>query len=759
MLRKTTFLLLVAVILVMVAATLIEKQMGSAAMIFGSWWFASLWAILAVCGLCYAFRRKLYKKPATMLLHLAFVVILAGALITHLFGQQGTVHLRVGHPTAEYITSDNLVHHFPFFLKLEKFEVEYYPGTQSPMDYASKVLCSPENVKVLDQWLDEPMSISMNNIGEHLHYRFYQSGYDPDMQGTFLSVSHDPWGIGVTYVGYGLLFLSMFLLMILPNEGFRKAMKTAKAEMANRQIAAKAEISNKQISNVIAIAVLIGVSLFAPATASAAPKTLPKEQAHEFCDLRVYYNGRICPIQTVAKDFTMKLYGKMSYEGMNFEQVFCGFVFYPTTWLDVPIIKVKGDAIEALGIEGKYASYNDFFKNGQYKLEEYLYESNRAIQEADEKANILKMLWAGELLKLYPYQGQWYSQGDNLPMDIPQDEYFFIKKSLDYVGELVVTGQEGKLSETIDKINKYQEKQFSADLLPSDAAFRAEKLYNTSDYTKPMAMAFATLGIVLFLVFVFMGKNSAKEQSVLPKWITATSNVILVLAVVYLFFLMALRSYVSGHLPLSNGYETMQFMAFCVLVLTVFMQRRYALILPFGFLLSGLALLVSMMGEANPQITLLMPVLQSPLLSLHVCIIMIAYSLLAFCFLNGIAYFILRNRSVEQSNNRTIDISDSNSLTNVSRLMLYPALFCMAAGIFIGAIWANVSWGRYWGWDPKEVWALITLLVYSFALHSQSLPMFRKPAVFHGFMIGAFLTVLMTYFGVNYFLSGMHSYA
>ena len=681
MLRKTTFLLLVAVILVMVAATLIEKQMGSAAMIYGSWWFASLWAILAVCGLCYAFRRKLYKKPATMLLHLAFVVILAGALITHLFGQQGTVHLRVGHPTAEYITSDNLVHHFPFFLKLEKFEVKYYPGTQSPMDYVSKVLCSPENVKVLDQWLDEPMSISMNNIGEHLHYRFYQSGYDPDMQGTFLSVSHDPWGIGVTYVGYGLLFLSMFLLMILPNEGFRKAMKTAKAEMANRQIAAKAEISNKQISNVIATAVLIGVSLFAPATASAAPKTLPKEQAHEFCDLRVYYNGRICPVQTVAKDFTMKLYGKMNYEKMNFEQVFCGFVFYPTTWLDAPIIKVKGDAIEALGIEGRYASYNDFFENGQYKLEEYLYESNRAIQEADEKANILKMLWAGELMK--------------------------------------------------------QVNEVPAEMLPSDAVFRAEKLYNISDYTKPMAMAFAALGIVLFLIFVFMGKRWAKM-----------SNVILVLAVVYLIFLLSLRTYVSGHLPLSNGYETMQFMALCVLILTVFMQRRYALVLPFGFLLSGLTLLVSMMGEANPHITLLMPVLQSPLLSLHVCIIMIAYSLLAFCFLNGIAYFILRNRSVEESN-----------ITYLSRLMLYPALFCMAAGIFIGAIWANVSWGRYWGWDPKEVWALITLLVYSFALHSQSLPMFRKPAFFHGFMIGAFLTVMMTYFGVNFFLSGMHSYA
>lgn len=612
----------------------------------------------------------------------------------------------------------------------------------------------------------------MNHIGQHQHYRFYQSGYDPDMQGTYLSMSHDPWGIGVTYTGYALLFLSMLLMLVLPNEGLRGALKAIRSRRSAR------------ILMLVLPLLTPHASLLTPHSI-AAPMTLPAEQASEFCDLHVYYNGRICPLQTVAKDFTIKLCGKLSYEGMNFEQVFCGFVFYPTSWLDIPIIKVKGEAARVLGIEGKYAAYQDFFDSNQYKLEGLLYDNKRALLEADEKANILKMLWAGELLKLYPYQGQWFGQGDSLPSSMPHEDCLFVRKSMDYVGELVATKQYDKLSKTLEKMGRYQEKQTSviapdgtitASTLPSAMVFRAEKIYNQTDYTQPLAMAFASLGIVLFLLFVLTsastGESKASESTScqLPKWITPACNAVLVLTAIYLLSLLTLRTYVSGHLPLSNGFETMQFMALCVVLITLFMQRRFALAIPFGFLLTGLTLLVSMMGEANPQITLLMPVLQSPLLSLHVCVIMIAYSLLAFTFLNGTAYFVLNkfarqysNTSAQQHSNASTlqhgNASASDQLTTISRLMLYPALFCMAAGIFIGAIWANVSWGRYWGWDPKEVWALITLLVYSFAMHGESLPFMRKPHNFHLFMIVAFLTVLMTYFGVNFLLGGMHSYA
>ena len=173
---------------------------------------------------------------------------------------------------------------------------------------------------------------------------------------------------------------------------------------------------------------------------------------------------------------------------------------------------------------------------------------------------------------------------------------------------------------------------------------------------------------------------------------------------------------------------------------------------PFGYLLCGFSLLVSMMGESNPQITQLMPVLSSPLLSFHVMTVMAAYALLGFTMLNGVtalALYALRRGCREEE----------KQLQRLSQLLLYPAVFLLAVGIFLGAIWANVSWGRYWGWDPKEVWALVTLLVYTLALHEGSLPRFRQPLFFHIYVTGAFFCVLITYFGVNFLLGGMHSYA
>ena len=190
-------------------------------------------------------------------------------------------------------------------------------------------------------------------------------------------------------------------------------------------------------------------------------------------------------------------------------------------------------------------------------------------------------------------------------------------------------------------------------------------------------------------------------------------------------------------------------MAWCALGMTLLVHRRFILILPFGYLVSGLAMLVSMMGESNPPITPLMPVLTSPLLSVHVVLVMTAYTLLAFVMFNGIAGLTLSRRHPRQA----------EQLQTVGRILLYPAVFALAAGIFVGAVWANISWGRYWGWDPKEVWALITWLIYAMALHPESLPLFRKPAFFHGFCVVAFLCVLITYFGVNFLLGGMHSYA
>jgi len=434
-------------------------------------------------------------------------------------------------------------------------------------------------------------------------------------------------------------------------------------------------------------------------------------------------------------------------------------MLHPNEWTTQLIIKVKTAVAQRLGIDGKYASYQDFHADSDYKLYDILnaiysgqkVDDARAILDADEKVNILLMLFNGELLKIYPYRSnggdlQWYSQGDQLPQEMAEDKCMLIRKTMDDVGELARKGDYAQLNAIIDKIKAYQQKE-AADLLPGNTLFKAEKLYNGADFTRPLAMLLTTLGIISFAIYL----AHWLRRKPLPRWLRTTMNTILIATLAYLLFIIVLRGYVAQHLPLSNGFETMQFMALVSLLITLFMQRRFMLLMPFGLLLAGLTLMVAMMGEANPQITLLMPVLASPLLSLHVCVIMAAYSLLAFILLNAITALILMAR---KGNEEAV-----KQLTRISRLMLYPAVFCLAAGIFIGAIWANQSWGRYWGWDPKEVWALITLLVYSIPMHAQSIRWLQKPWWYHLYMALAFLSILMTYFGVNFFLGGMHSYA
>ena len=739
-LRLSLYVSFAATVLVLVAATFVEHATGSGAAVYGAWWFTALWALLAVVALAWVLRRRLWRRPAVFVLHVALLLILVGALVTHLWGEQGAVRLRLGEPTAAFTASDGSPHALPFGLRLERFAVECYPGTQSPMDYVSVVRTDDGG----------EMRISMNRIGRHRHYRFYQSAYDEDLRGTVLSVSHDPAGIALTYAGYALLFLSMLLLLVLPGEGFRRTLAALRAA-----------------PRAAAVALLAALAAAGP-DAVAAPQVLPREVAAEFGRLYVYHGGRICPVQTVARDFTAKLCGRPSYRGFTADQVFTGWVLFPTTWLDEPMLRVKGEAAAAVGAADGYAAYADFFDRGAYRLEHRLHEGNRSVLEADEKMNILRMLFAGQFLRLYPYapsadvstdvpadapaEVRWYSQGDDLPLSMPEEEWFFVKRSMDYVGELAVQRRYGELSAALAKIRTFQRRQAGA-VLPADARFRAELLYNGADFTRPLFMALLTLGIVLFFVYVRLW---LRGRSV-PRLLSAALGALLVAVVAYLALLIGLRGYVAGHLPLSSGFETMQFMALAALVLTLLLRHRFVLVVPFGLITGGLTLLVSTLGVSNPQVTPLMPVLASPLLSVHVCVIMVAYVLLAFTALSGLTAlgYMLGRRG-----KAACDADDPvGHLQLVSRLLLYPALFLLTAGIFIGAVWANVSWGTYWSWDPKETWALITMLVYAVALHPQTVPPLRRPMVFHAYMALAFLTILMTYFGVNYLLGGMHSYA
>jgi ABC-type transport system involved in cytochrome c biogenesis permease subunit len=756
-LRKLSFSLLIGMMALLVGATIYEKGHGSDAVarcIYGSTWFALCWVAVAGVALLYVCRRRLFRRPVPFLIHVALILILVGAGITHLWGRQGTIALRCSESAARFTdaTDAERIYDFPFSVRLEAFELRTYPGTATPMDYVSRLTFSDRS---------DTVTISMNHIATHHGYRFYQSGYDPDLGGVLLSVSHDPWGIAVTYVGYALLFLSMLCALLLPDEGFRRLLRALRRSQALRTL----------LIVVLLLPTVKGLASATPApqsetatTIRKAPATLPhhlsRSEAEAFGHLYVLWNGRICPLQSVARDFTIKLCGRDSYRGLTAEQVFTGWYFYPSSWSHEPMLRIRSAAArEVLGVSGRYAAWDDFIDltHGP-KLETALaplrtpaaplsasdQSRKKALETADELYNLIAMHLNGQLLRIYPCHTDslhpdaiaWYTAADRLPETLSPEQWMFVRRSLDYVGELVHTGATDDLLHTLDKIRQYQQQTAGA-ALPSERRIQAEMNYNRLQWTRPVAMTCLTVGLLSFLLLLL---GRARHPAFRP-----TLTVGLLLVGLYQAVVLSLRGYVSGHLPMANGYETMQLMALCSVLLTLLTARRSPWMLAFGWMLTGLTLLVSMLGQSNPAITPLVPVLASPLLCLHVVIVMLAYTLLAFIMMLGVAGLL------------TSDPTGRFYL--FSRTLLYPALFLLAAGIFIGAIWANVSWGRYWGWDPKEVWALITLLLYSLAFHTESLPAFRRPRFYHGFMILSFLAVLMTYFGVNFLLGGMHSYA
>lgn len=732
-LKRISFGCLIIMLGVLATATVVEKVSGTA--VAREWFydnigFVALWAVIAVTGLAYILARRMWKRFTVFLLHLSLLVILLGAGITWFTAVKGKMQVPQEKAVNVFTTTDGKQHTLPFMLTLRSFDIQTYPGTPAPMDFVS-------HVTVNDQGKDVTGVVSMNKVFQYRGYRFYQSGYDAQGRGTVFTVAHDPWGIGVTYTGYGLLLVAIIAVLL------------------DRKTAFRALLRHPALKRSAAVAVLIisGIS-----ATNAQPQTLPRHVADEMGDLYILHNNRICPFQTFARQFTAKLYGKPSYKGLTAEQVACGWIFYYDNWKDEPMIKVKnGNVRHLLGIEGRYASLEDFYRTVSNGAMQHAIDSLQAIDdqatihalgEADERYQIANMVAAGTMIKLFPlnHQGrlEWYSHGSlDIPHDIDDGKWLFMRSGMDYLYEMVAAQDWNGATQFIAKLKKYQTKE-CGDALPSEARFKAEKLYNSMDWDRPLAMALATLGIILFVITCRCVARSRQ----LPRWVSLAATIVLALSLIYLTTALILRWIISGHVPMSNGFETMQFMAWATILISLLLARRSMLVTPFGILTAGLALMVASFGESNPQITQLMPVLASPLLSIHVAVIMIAYSLLAFLMLGGVMAVVLRR-----------DKAVVERLHVVGQILLYPAVFLLTIGVFIGAIWANVSWGTYWSWDPKEVWALITLIIYALPFHGQSLPLLRKPLFFHGYCIIAFLSVLITYFGVNFILGGMHSYA
>lgn len=710
-------------------------------------------------------------RPAALVLHLSLALILAGALVTSFSARKGMLHVREGESVETFETKDGKILELPFSVELEGFEVLYHSGTDAASDYSSRLRFT-RNGSVLREG-----EVRMNRILSCKGYRFYQTDYDSDEAGVTFTVSHDPVGIAVIYTGYALLLLGL-LAFFFTDKRFKKFFGNALRYSSVMAILLCLEATASATGNSVG-----GLPQTENASVkgnqvkrgSASPKVLPKNIAAEFGRLYVLYHGRICPLQTLASDFSAKLYGTSGVKGLTDEQVLTGWMFYGTSWRNIP-----------------------------------MHNRKKAVDAMDKEATV-KALYSGDLLKIYPLRDStgrlgWYSQSDRLPEGIADEEWLFVRKSMDYIFELVMNREYSKLEESLGKLRRFQESKMGESLPPA-YRIKAERAYNALPPLFPIAGTFLILGLVMLAVamrrmvrdenngaissFVDKERVTSEEsrkgptnlvddgRTVTKRWRLSGIFKIVGVAASFVFFLaltivLGLLWVASGHIPFSNGAETMLTIAWTAMLASVLSFRKFPIMLPFGIIVASLASLVSAMGNANPAVTQLMPVLSSPLLSIHVSLMMLSYTVLAIIMVNGICGLVasLRHTSVSEPIEGTVfdhrsqvprqaqgASSASAKMARMSEALMYPALFLLGSGIIAGSIWANVSWGCYWNWDPKETWALITFLIASLGVHRTRLPFLRTPRAYHIYTLILSASVLFTYFGVNYLLGGMHSYA
>ena len=649
----------------------------------------------------------------------------------------------------------------PFSIEVLDFQLDRYPGSMSPSSYASEVMLIDD-----EKGIKEQHRIFMNNVLNHRGFRFFQSSYDGDEKGTILSVNHDFWGTAITYLGYFLMTLGMILALFFNSTRFAKLGKSIKG---------LAKVS-KAISVIIIAALFIsGSQIYAQHGAAVFNAdelpVIEKQHAANFGKLMVQsQDGRLKPVNTLSSEVVRKITGgKSSMFGMNSDQVFLGMLSSPLYWQQAPMIKVKHERIrDLLGIEGKYASYLDFIDmtKGTYKLSKVVNTAyskkpaqrgtfDKDLIAADERLNVIYMVFKGSFLKLLPDPNDpmaaWYSPESHLHGLAEVDSSFIVSIIPSYLSSLK-NGKEELSNQLLHGIGDYQ-KKFGASIMPPQTKIDLEVRYNKMNIFNRLGSLYGLLGLIMIIFsFVAIFKTSKIVEIILK----------IMLVLVALAFLLqtaglAMRWYISGHAPWSDGYESMIYIAWVSILAGLLFARRSNITLAATTILASIILMVAHLSWMNPEITNLVPVLKSYWLTIHVSVITASYTFLALSMLLGFINLVLiifrKSGNLENMNNNIAELS------SISERSMTIGLYMLTVGTFLGGVWANESWGRYWGWDPKETWALVSVLLYAFILHMRFIPGLRGKFSFSFASVIGYFSILMTYFGVNYYLAGLHSYA
>lgn len=640
----------------------------------------------------------------------------------------------------------------PFVVKLNDFILERYPGSSSPSGYKSDVVILDKKDNV-----EKPFMIFMNNILKYKGYRFYQSSFDRDEKGTILSVNHDMAGMLVTYTGYALLFLFIILSLLSKNTVFR-----------NVTPGLWNSVIRKSVPAIILVFFLSGA-----ATIDAQKLVPEKSVATEFGKMLVQdQKGRTKPLFTLSNDILRKVTRENEFEGMTSMQVFLGLYFDFANWKDVPLIRIAdNDLQKKLGISGKFAAFTDLVNlgsdgSGSYKISDDVNaayskapsarsKTDKEMMKIDERVNIIYMIYKGDFMKLFPLRDSthsWVSPQEAFQKTKGKEDSLYFTAVIPQMLDAVQTNNIASVRQVTESISSYQ-KKFSKYSLPSGSKTNAELLYYKTGIFERLFPVYATIGLVMLIGLITMvirGKKSASGMVRVLSWLLFAGFLIHT-------FGIGLRWYIAGHSPMSNGYESMIFISWATLLAGFIFSRKSSFALSAAAVLASMTLMVAHMSFMDPEITNLVPVLKSYWLTLHVSVIISSYGFLGVGAILSLITLILLSLSNDKNRERISDTIDELTVINFKTLTL--GLYFLTIGTFLGAIWANESWGRYWGWDPKETWSLITIIIYSIVIHSRRIPGMKDIFTFNLISLFAFSSVLMTYFGVNYYLSGMHSYA
>jgi cytochrome c-type biogenesis protein CcsB len=649
----------------------------------------------------------------------------------------------------------------PFSIMLRDFQLERYPGSMSPSSFASEVtVIDPANN------VDKPYRIFMNNILNYGGFRFFQSSYDKDEKGTILSVNHDQWGTRVTYAGYLLLAAGLFYNFFSKNSRFRRLARIS-TEMQKKS-------AIKSVVMLMSFSMLSLTTLGQPGSIPD-PQKINKEHAAKFGQLIIQdqEGGRMMPVSTLSSELLRKIYRKDHMMGMNSDQVFLGMLINPAYWETVPMIKVSDKGLKGiLGVDGNYASFSDFIDRemGTYKLSELVEAAynkkpvertslDKDLIKVDERVNVFYMAIIGDFLTAFPEKGhpgnKWHNAKDPYTVFDSTDAGFVSNILPVYYHSVINAMNSGNWSEadsTLGYLKTFQVR-YGSQVMPPHLKTRLEIAYNEINIFKRLFPFYGAVGLI-FIIALFIQVLNSKVNL---RWLTRSLVWLIIAGFILHTIGLAIRWYVAGHAPWSNGYETMIYIAWGTILSGIIFSRKSKITMATTAILASVTLMVANLSWLDPQVTNLVPVLKSYWLVIHVAVITASYSFLGVGALLGFLNLVLislQNKNNTEKLKRTIA-----ELTNINEMNLIIGVFLVTIGTFLGAVWANESWGRYWGWDPKETWALVTVLVYSFIIHMRLIPGMNGVYGFNFAALIGFSSVLMTYFGVNYYLSGMHSYA